>query len=61
MSSFQKRIKDVADQNPDEPEAVDECGGGAHEEGGQAIRDCLLQEQSPLLAVRLPTLSPRKF
>ncbi len=54
--SFQKikKVKDVAHQNPDESEAVDECGGGAHEEGGKAVRDRLLQEQSSLLAVRGP-------
>jgi hypothetical protein len=54
--SFQKiKINHVAHQNPDESEAVDECSGGAHEEGGKAIRDRLLQEQSSLLAVRAPS------
>ena len=35
----------VEDQHPDKPEAVDKCGGGADEEGWQALRDRLLQEQ----------------
>ncbi len=47
-----RSIQNVANQNADESKAVDECGGGAHEEGRQALRDRLLQEQSSLLAVR---------
>ena len=50
--------KHVADQDPDEPKAADQRGGSSHEESRQAVRDCLLQEQSPLLAVR--TLSSHR-
>ena len=41
----------VEDQHPDQPEAVDQRGRGADEEGRQAFRDRLLQKQGGILLV----------
>jgi hypothetical protein len=49
----------VPNQDPDESEAADKRGSGADEERGQTIRDCLLQEQSPVLAVRVRSVFTR--
>jgi hypothetical protein len=47
------RNEDVSEhKDPDEPEAADERGRGADEEGRQTLRNRLLQKQSPVLAAR---------